>query len=72
MHFHDRRHTGDTLGGTTTRELMKHMGHSSVRATPIYQHLINGHAIAAHVDEQIKKVRPANPAEGGPDKASGT
>ncbi|WP_329421435.1 site-specific integrase [Streptomyces sp. NBC_01693] len=64
VHFHDLRHTGNTLaatGGATTRELMQRMGHSSVRAALIYQHLVNGrdHAIAAHVDEQIRKVRPA-------------
>ncbi|MFI8005969.1 tyrosine-type recombinase/integrase [Streptomyces sp. NPDC086010] len=72
VHFHDLRHTGNTLaatGGATTRELMQRMGHSSVRAALIYQHLVNGrdHAIAAHVDEQIRKVRPA-----GSDEASGT
>ncbi|ATW48342.1 tyrosine-type recombinase/integrase [Streptomyces peucetius] len=72
VHFHDLRHTGNTLaatGGATTRELMQRMGHSSVRAALIYQHLVNGrdHAIAAHVDEQIRKVRPAEPGE-----ASGT
>ncbi|WP_241989807.1 MULTISPECIES: hypothetical protein [unclassified Streptomyces] len=45
------------------------MGHSSVRAALIHQHLVNGrdHAIAAHADEQIRKVRPAEPGE-----ASGT
>ncbi|WP_329228382.1 tyrosine-type recombinase/integrase [Streptomyces sp. NBC_01460] len=72
VHFHDLRHTGNTLaatGGATTRELMQRMGHSSVRAALIYQHLVNGrdHTIAAHVDEQIRKVRPA-----GFDEASGT
>ncbi|MEV1051355.1 tyrosine-type recombinase/integrase [Streptomyces sp. NPDC049887] len=68
VHFHDLRHTGNTLaatGGATTRELMQRMGHSSVRAALIYQHLVNGrdHVIAAHVDEQIRKVRPAEPDE---------
>lgn len=77
VHFHDLRHTGNTLaatGGATTRELMQRMGHSSVRAALIYQHLVNGrdHAIAAHVDEQIKKVRPAKPSGEGPEEASGT
>lgn len=72
VHFHDLRHTGNTLaatGGATTRELMQRMGHSSVRAALIYQHLVNGrdHAIAAHVDEQIRKVRPAEHGD-----ASGT
>ncbi|NWF27501.1 tyrosine-type recombinase/integrase [Streptomyces sp. PKU-EA00015] len=68
VHFHDLRHTGNTLaatGGATTRELMQRMGHSSVRAALIYQHLVNGrdHAIAAHVDEQIRKVRPTESDE---------
>ncbi|MFB7866620.1 tyrosine-type recombinase/integrase [Streptomyces sp. NPDC056069] len=72
VHSHDLRHTGNTLaatGGATTRELMQRMGHSSVRAALIYQHLVNGsdHATAAHVDEQIRKVRPREPGE-----ASGT
>ncbi|MFB6873789.1 tyrosine-type recombinase/integrase [Streptomyces sp. NPDC056323] len=72
VHFHDLRHTGNTLaatGGATTRELMQRMGHSSVRAALVYQHLVNGrdHAIAAHVDKQIRKVRPAKS-----DHASGT
>ncbi|MFE7772623.1 tyrosine-type recombinase/integrase [Streptomyces sp. NPDC057445] len=62
VHFHDLRHTGNTLaatGGATTRELMQRMGHSSVRAALICQHLVNGrdHAIADHVDRQIRKVR---------------
>lgn len=45
------------------------MGHSSVRAALIYRHLVYGrdHAIAAHVDEQIKKVRPGESGD-----ASGT
>lgn len=63
VHFSDLRHTGNTLAATgdaTTRELMQRMGHPSVRAALIYQHLVDGrdHAIAAHVDEQINKVRP--------------
>lgn len=68
VHFHDLRHTGNTLaatGGATTRELMQRMGHSSVRAALIHQHLVNGRdqAIAAHVDEQIRKVQPAESDE---------
>lgn len=62
VHFHDLRHTGNTLaatGGATTRELMHRMGHSSVRAALIYQHLVNGrdHEIADYVDGQIRKVK---------------
>ncbi|MEU1625805.1 tyrosine-type recombinase/integrase [Streptomyces sp. NPDC020096] len=60
VHFHDLRHTGNTLaatGGASTRELMQRMGHSTVRAAMIYQHLVGGRdqEIADHVDRQIKK-----------------
>ena len=62
VHFHDLRHTGNTLaatGGASTRELMHRMGHSWVRAALIYQHLVNGrdHEIAGHVDDQIRRVK---------------
>ncbi len=80
MHFHDLRHTGNTLaatGGATTRELMHRMGHSSVRAALIYQHLVNGRdqAIADQVDAQIRRGKPNRQAKsdrGGSDGASGT
>lgn len=41
LHFHDLRHTGNTLAATTgasQRELMERMGHSTTRAALIYQH----------------------------------
>lgn len=41
LHFHDLRHTGNTLvaaTGASTRELMARMGHASPRAALIYQH----------------------------------
>ena len=41
VHFHDLRHTGNTLAGeagATLRELMDRMGHASTRAALIYQH----------------------------------
>ncbi|GAA3250329.1 tyrosine-type recombinase/integrase [Nonomuraea helvata] len=41
LHFHDLRHTGNTLAasaGASIRELMARMGHSSTRAALIYQH----------------------------------
>jgi integrase len=41
MHFHDLRHTGNTLAaatGASTAELMARMGHASARAALIYQH----------------------------------
>lgn len=41
LHFHDLRHTGNTLAastGTSLRDLMTRMGHDSPRAALIYQH----------------------------------
>jgi hypothetical protein len=41
LHFHDLRHTGNTLAataGATLRELMDRMGHDSERAALIYLH----------------------------------
>jgi integrase len=42
LHLHDLRHTGNTLAagtpGTSTRDLMERMGHSTMRAALIYQH----------------------------------
>lgn len=41
LHFHDLRHTGNTLAaatGASTKELMARMGHASPRAALIYQH----------------------------------
>ena len=72
VHFHDLRHTGNPLaatGGATTRELMNRMGHSTVRAAMIYQHLVGGRdqVIADHVDAQIKKAR----GESDPKKPKG-
>lgn len=42
FHFHDLRHTGNTLAagtGASTKELMARMGHASARAALIYQHV---------------------------------
>ena len=41
LHFHDLRHTGNTMAaaqGASLRELMERMGHSSPRAALIYMH----------------------------------
>jgi integrase len=41
FHFHDLRHTGNTLAasaGATLRELMDRMGHDSERAAMVYLH----------------------------------
>jgi integrase len=58
VHFHDLRHTGNDLAaaaGATTRELMRWMGHSSVRAALIYQHGRDerDREIAENIDERL-------------------
>ena len=58
FHFHDLRHTGNTLAaatGASTKELMSRMGHASPRAALIYQHASadHDHAIAAALSAMI-------------------
>jgi integrase len=60
FHFHDLRHTGNTLAaasGASTRELMHRMGHSSMRAALIYQHATSerDREIADSMEKRIKK-----------------
>ncbi|WP_435811201.1 tyrosine-type recombinase/integrase [Streptomyces ossamyceticus] len=59
LHFHDLRHTGNTLAstaGASTRELMTRMGHSSSRAALIYQHMTSDRdrAIAERLGAMIR------------------
>jgi integrase len=56
LHFHDLRHTGNTMAaaqGASLRELMERMGHSSTRAALIYLHATRerDEAIAAGMGE---------------------
>lgn len=58
FHFHDLRHTGNTLAaatGASTRELMARMGHASPRAALIYQHATRDRdaAIAAALSDLL-------------------
>jgi integrase len=58
FHFHDLRHTGNTLAaasGASTRELMHRMGHASMRAALIYQHATSerDREIADGMDKRI-------------------
>ncbi|MFI5631401.1 tyrosine-type recombinase/integrase [Streptomyces sp. NPDC051664] len=59
VHFHDLRHTGNTLAaaGASTRELMTRMGHSTARAALIYQHMTadRDRAIADRLGSMIRK-----------------
>ncbi|MFG3180768.1 tyrosine-type recombinase/integrase [Streptomyces nigra] len=66
LHFHDLRHTGNTLAastGASTRELMARMGHSTARAALIYQHAsadrerLIADALSALVDKGRGKTR---------------
>jgi integrase len=59
IHFHDLRHTGNTLtadAGANLRELMERMGHSSTKAALVYLHSTSErqHAIADAVSKQAK------------------
>ncbi|MFC9746837.1 tyrosine-type recombinase/integrase [Streptomyces niveus] len=59
LHFHDLRHTGNTLASTAgarTRELIPRMGHSSSRAELIYQHMTSDRdrAIADRLGAMIR------------------
>jgi integrase len=72
LHFHDLRHTGNTLAaatGASTKELMARMGHSSVRAALIYQHASHERdaVIADSLSEMVQKAlrKPAREDSGG-------
>ena len=63
LHFHDLRHTGNTLAaatGASTKELMSRMGHASPRAALIYQHASRDRdeAIAAALSDVISAAKP--------------
>jgi hypothetical protein len=82
FHFHDLRHTGNSLAasaGASTRELMHRMGHSSMRAALIYQHATSerDREIAAEIDRRIaaqrKRSRGKRASDGpgdGPDEGT--
>jgi integrase len=60
LHFHDLRHTGNTLAasdGTSLRDLMDRMGHDSVRSALIYQHATTqtGRRIADSISAMIQR-----------------
>jgi integrase len=66
LHFHDLRHTGNTLAskaGASTRELMTRMGHSSTRAALIYQHMTSDRdrAIADRLGAMIRDSKKEPP-----------
>jgi integrase len=75
LHFHDLRHTGNTLASRTdasTRELMIRLGQSSSRAALIYQHGSHERErqIADAIDGMIVKALKRGPGRKG--HAAGT
>jgi integrase len=72
LHFHDLRHTGNTLAsasGASLRDLMARMGHDSMRAALIYQHRTQGAdgKIAAAMEELISAHEDESAGEDTPD-----
>ncbi|MEV4202268.1 tyrosine-type recombinase/integrase [Micromonospora globbae] len=62
FHFHDLRHTGNTLAagaGASLADLMARMGHGSTRAAMIYQHATaeRDKSIAGALSASIAKER---------------
>lgn len=69
FHFHDLRHTGNQLAaeaGATTKELMRRMGHSTVRAAMRYQHSTDrrDREIAAEMSRRAGLDRPQTNGKG--------
>jgi integrase len=69
LHFHDLRHTGNTLAaqsGASLADLKARMGHDSDRAALIYQHATRDadRKIADALDTRIKAERPDNGENG--------
>jgi integrase len=68
LHFHDLRHTGNTLAavaGVSTRDLMARMGHDSLQAALVYQHATQSvdERIAPSLEDQMAAVRARKLAE---------
>lgn len=76
LHFHDLRHTGNTLAaqtGTSLRDLMARMGHDNPRAALIYQHATSGadRAVAAALDDVLKAHGDASEDDDGDEGTAG-
>ena len=77
LHFHDLRHTGNTMAaaqGASLRELMERMGHSSTRAALIYLHATRerDQAIAAGMGKLFHDAKKGTrPTRSGTQRARG-
>lgn len=72
LHFHDLRHTGNTLAaatGASLRELMARMGHASPEAALRYQHATRDRdaAIARALSDLIELEQALHPSDLAPD-----
>ena len=70
LHFHDLRHTGNTLAadmGVSLRNLMARMGHDNERAALLYQHRSNtaDRTIADGLDALVRAQQEQDDDEGG-------
>ena len=73
LHFHDLRHTGNTLTrGASLKDVMRRLGHASTRAALIYQHADreSERAIAAGLSETIQAVLAGSNGHGAGTVAS--
>ncbi|GAA4152323.1 hypothetical protein GCM10022416_50450 [Actinomadura keratinilytica] len=75
LHFHDLRHTGNTLAadmGVSTKNLMARMGHDNERAALRYQHRSNSadRAIADGLDALVRAAQQRDDGDEG-DGAAG-
>ncbi|GAA3121005.1 hypothetical protein GCM10020001_046620 [Nonomuraea salmonea] len=73
LHFHDLRHTGNTLAaqsGASLADLKARMGHDSDRAALIYQHATRdadqeiADALSARVEAERKKAKKDDSEDG--------
>ncbi|HET7176307.1 MAG TPA: tyrosine-type recombinase/integrase [Gammaproteobacteria bacterium] len=80
MHFHDLRHTGNTLAataGATLRELMDRVGHDGERAALIYLHgsdarqQVIADTLSQLARDELQQGKPAKPGQAAR-KPSGT
>jgi len=67
FHFHDLRHSGNTLAastGASLKELMRRMGHASPRAAIIYQHATaeRDRALADALSQLARPIKSVNNA----------
>jgi integrase len=74
LHFHDLRHTGNTLAaqsGASLADLKARMGHNSDRAALIYQHATRDadRKIADALDARVRAERPDSDDDGDPARA---